>query len=322
MKNPLSVPSYKAGSIRLADFAEIMALRGPRFSTSQVDVISAFDRIEDEDEDKFEAPVKDAFAELARRSAVTASFECSYPFELKNDTLFLDRARLKSKPAHLYLFLLLATALNMKSDRKHGGFDGADLFEKLSEEVAKRYLGGSKDSRVKTKIFGTSRQIWKTNADTTENNDMGEFEGAINELCKDLGEGETFKTKTKLKISAKDDKLDVVAWREFTDSMPNKIALFGQCKTGTHWATELPRLNPYAFCARWFSDMPSVLPTKAHFLSDRVDSAEFRHVGYEAGIIFERCRILDYAGDIPKDLLEDCLMWSNAALKSLGLGNA
>jgi hypothetical protein len=321
MKKIISkAPHYRSGPIRLADFAEISALKGPRFQSSEADLIGAFDRLEDEDEDKFESPVKEAFAELAHRSSMKGNFNITYPFTLEKDTISLNEDALSDEKKLLYIFLLLTTSLNMKSDRIFALLDGAELFELLSKEVAVRFFGGPNDKRVRAKIFGTSRQIWESKDGVVDNNDLPKFEQAINDLCNFWGEGDSYKPKTD-KVTAKDDKLDIVVCRDFSDGMHAKLTGFGQCKTGTHWINELPRLQPSSFCNRWLDCSPAVQPVKLYFLTDRVSHNELRHHGYEAGIIFERCRILDYAEDLPVELIGKCAKWTRAALKKYQMGD-
>ena len=279
-------------------------------------MIASLDRREDEDEERFERPVSEAFRELAERIEHLGPAASLYPFELLG-----DEVRVRSSPRHrdqdwLYLFLLFATALNMRDQRKHAGLDGAEVFEKLSAEVALRYFGGPQDSRVRGMVFGTARIRWPDDEDADA--DVGSFRAAVNDLCDHLGEGRFFRPKNNKQVRARDDKLDVVVWREFSDKRAGKLIAFGQCKTGTHWGAELPRLNPRSFCDRWFDTPPAVQPVKLFFLSDRV-SGDLTHDAYEAGVLFDRCRILDYAHELPQALLRDCARWTKAALRSSGI---
>lgn len=317
MKSLFATPSWQAKRVRLADYAELMALKSSRKKASLGDLIAAFDRREDEDEDKFERPVEEAFEELADRIAHLGESSNRYPFLLKQDEIQVRLDALKTDEGWLYVFLLLATGLNMRDERKHADLDGADLFEDLSGEVGLRYFGHAKDGRTKKRVFGTSRCNWPEDSDT-ELEDDSKFKRAVDSLCKDMGEGGFFRAKTKEKLTARDDKLDVVVWRDFSDRRTSKLIGFGQCKTGTHWLNELPRLNPDSFCRRWL-DTPLASPAiKMFFLTDRI-AGELTHKAYEAGILFDRCRVLDYAHDLPKELLKKCAKWSRAALAAQGV---
>ena len=118
----------------------------------------------------------------------------------------------------IYKYLLLATRLNMKDDRRHAGCDGAHLFEELAAESARCYLGDRSESLV----FGTA-------AGTAG------FSGKVDDLCARLGEGGGFRNPDDVAPTERDGKLDVVAWKSFSDRRPGKLIAFGQCKTGTHY---------------------------------------------------------------------------------------
>lgn len=317
MKSLFATPSWQAGRVRLADYAELMALKSSRRKASSSDLIASFDRREDEDEDRFERPVEEAFEELADRIAHLGEHSHRYPFQLERDEIRVRPEALRTEDGWLYNFLLLSTALNMRDERKHAGLDGADLFEALSAEVGLRYFGRVEDSRCMKRVFGTSRCNWPEDADE-EMKDSSKFKEAVDTLCKEIGEGGFFRPKTKNRLTARDDKLDVVVWREFSDRRTSKLIAFGQCKTGTHWVNELPRLNPRSFCDRWL-DIPLASPAiKMFFLTDRI-AGELTHDAYEAGILFDRCRVLDYAHDLPKELVKKCAKWSRAALAAQGV---
>lgn len=314
MKQLFSTPSWRAGSVRLADYIELLVLKSLRKRASSEDLIAALDRGEDEDEDRFEQPVEQAFVELADRIDHLGDWHQKYPFELSKKELCLRSEVIEDDEGWLYIFLLLATALNMRDERKHDSLDGAVLFEHLAAEVALRYFGGSSDKRAKAYVFGTARCEWPKN-EAEELEDVGSFGSSIDELCKLIGEGGKYRPKVKQRIYARDDKLDVVVWRDFSDRRTSKLIGFGQCKTGTHWGHELPRLNPHAFCNRWLDTPIASHPAKMFFLTDRI-SGELTHDAYEAGILFDRCRVLDYGADLPKKLLESCAAWSRAVLKA------
>src|SRR5258708_3809224 len=136
MKGLFVTPSWQAGRVRLADHTELLALKSSRRKASAEDLIASFDRREDEDEDKFERPVEEAFEELSDRITHLGNARSEYPFELGRKELRLRQTVVRTDEGWIYLFLLLATALNMRSDREHAGLDGAELFELLSAEVA------------------------------------------------------------------------------------------------------------------------------------------------------------------------------------------
>jgi hypothetical protein len=325
MKNLLSVPSYKDGSVRLADFLEISALKGPRYRVSQEDLISGLGQKEDEDDDDiYERPTFEALEEMSRRIEHMGRFAKHYPFSLAPTSVAL-KAKPISRGGYLYLFLLLATRLNMRDDRKFADLDGAELFEIFASEVAINFWGGRSigrkgsvvqiDPAVRSLVFGTSRSRFSQEDATIPKG----FEEAVNELCKELGEGGYYRPKTSDRIYAKDDRLDVVVWRQFADARAGRLIAFGQCKTGTHWAHELPRLKPQSFCNKWLHNNPAVPPVVIYFLTDRV-RGDLVHESYDSGIVFDRCRMLEYAVPFPASLARDCEKWTKAVMRKYELG--
>lgn len=319
MKNLLATPSHKAGAVRLADYLELLALEGPHWRASETDLIASFDRREDEDEDEFEGPVLQAFEELELRQKHLGRFAQYYPFRLERTSLAF-RGKLNEQSL-LYLFLLLATRLNMRDDRRHAGLDGAALFESFSCEVARNFWSGSRstsDDLVDAFVFGTSRSqlaSWDDEATIGQST----FGLAVTQLCERLGEGGSFRPKTADPIYAKDDRVDVVVARSFSDKRVGRLLAFGQCKTGTHWRGELPRLKPEAFCRKWLDITPPATPLALFFLSDRV-AGNLYNESADGGILFDRCRALDYAGRLPAQLRKACARWTRMALKKYGLG--
>ncbi|HLP44674.1 MAG TPA: hypothetical protein VK469_01940 [Candidatus Kapabacteria bacterium] len=117
----------------------------------------------------------------------------------------------------------------------------------------------------------------------------------IKSLIKQLGEGEGFKNRNETSpYTNKDDDLDVVLWKSFSDNCPGKLIGFGQCKTGTYWKSQLKILQPFSFCSKWFSDMPPVLPIRLFFISESILRNRWYENVAEGGVLFDRCRIMDY----------------------------
>lgn len=322
-KSLFNAPSASAGVSEKADYLELLALRNNDRDAALQDLIEIVDRAEGQekedsevevDEDReLEAAAAEALDEHSQRLRDLGPAQDLYPYTIDGDLLSVrgDFA-VDRDESFLYWFLLLCTRLNMRDERIHAGLDGAQLFERLSLQTAIRYWGGLKDSRVGGLVFGTARETlhWEN-----ETEDESKFAANINHLCKELGEGIKFRAKDDdLKLAAKDDKLDVVVWRDCSDRQRGKLIGFGQCKTGSTWINELPRLQPESFCKRWWHDQPVVLPIKLFFLADRVSSSRY-HLGVEAGVLLDRCRMLEYSYDLPEELICDCATWTRAAMQ-------
>ena len=302
------VPSPRASAHELADFVELMAWRDGNISTT--DLSRALGRIEENDygdgvpeEDAADRDAEEAYVEIEARSQACGG-NVGYPFLIgdQGNTLALCPGELNCRQL-VYLYLLLATRLNMRDNRKHAEIDGASLFEKLSAGVAEAYLG----PRAENMVFGSA-------------SGTGGFRKRITDLCCRLGEGNGARDAVFSK--KKDGRLDVVAWKPFADSWQGKLMIFGQCKTGTEYGDTLTHLQPDGFCKKWLRDMPAVLPVRAFFVSEALlrSGASARCQWYEhstdAGLLFDRCRTVDFCDGVTDDVLEEVRTWTEAAAEN------
>jgi hypothetical protein len=320
MSDLKTVPKpHVANKSTIADFAEIECLRKDDGSVSSLDITRILLReAESIGDDAVKQIVDEAFEELATRSEHCGD-ESRYPYEVRRNGGLLAR---RSPPKLgtpqddlLYWYLLLSTRMNMKSKRRQGGQDATVLFEHLCREVAIRFWGGP-GPYVDAIVFGTGRQA--SDLKDHEELEQGVFQSAVLRLCAALGEGVGFTQKPASAVRAKDGKLDVVVWRRFADKRPGQLIGFGQCKTGTYWENDLTKLRPEGFCTKWLQKQPAVTPVRLYFIADRViDSWYDRCV--DGGIVFDRCRIVEHATELPHDLLQKIEAWVRAAAGSEGL---
>ena len=151
----------------------------------------------------------------------------------------------------------------------------------------------------------------------------GGFREKIGHLCRQLGEGGGVKAEASPNL--RDGKLDVVAWKPFADSWQGKLMIFGQCKTGTHYRDMLMQLQPDDFCAKWLRERPPVVPLRAFFVSEALSRSgdPSRRQWYEnsvdAGLLFDRCRIVDFCDSVAEGVLEEVRTWTEAAAKGTEL---
>ena len=227
------LPSPNAPGYELADFAELTCWRDSQ--TSATSLTRLLGRLDENDysrgvpeEDEVHGLVEEAYLEIERRQDVCGD---GYPFVVERQGSILrsmdDEANFKHV---IYKYLLLATRLNMRDSRNHADLDGTQLLELLASEVARGYLG----CRAESFVFGTSAS------------GVG-FKDKIQELCDKLNEGGGFVNRGGGAAYARDDKLDVVVWKPFSDGLPGKLIGFGQCKTGTHFRDSMAVLQPDKF---------------------------------------------------------------------------
>jgi hypothetical protein len=301
-----------------ADFAELQCLISAARSLSKQDLERALNKAADPDsaegiEDEATGSVshftEQVFLELGRREDDCGP--AGYPFELHDDVLILQSG-CWDQPLHCqYLFMLIATRNNMKNRRlaqvAGNAVDGADLFEHLSSKVARTYLGSAEgDVRSGSMVIGTSRRASPT--------DTSAYADAITELCTALGEGGGYKARPDTG-KPQDDGLDVVAWRSFTDARAGKLILFGQCKTGNTWdESHITRLDPRSLIGmRTVDAKVAVEPFRSFFCTKRIPVNWTKLISHGC-LIFDRCRIVDYADGVPESLVADCRDWARAVI--------
>ena len=297
-----NVPSPTADIHEIADFIEIECIKNDIISTRKI--FSSLDLLEDRyyhdgapEDEKLEPKISDSLNEIDRRYHLCGT---RYPFKVeKHGHLVTLNLKTDATIREIYMFLLFATRLDMKNQKIQNHIDGTLLFEQLSEHVGKYYFG----ERAESYLFGTA-------------SGGSNFNKKVTSLAKRMGEGGDFKNRDETSPNInKDDGLDVVVWKSFSDNSPGKLIGFGQCKTGTHWKDYLTILQPDSFCKKWFRDQPIVNPVRLFFISESILRNRWYEHASEGGILFDRCRIMDY---LPiKEILpflSQIKAWNNAVI--------
>ena len=253
---------------------------------------------EDNDDENAER-LDEAMNEIERRESACAS---GYPFALTQEGTVLQYPILKPEETQkvVYLYLLLSTRLNMKDNRNHAGIDGTNLLEPLSAHVLKNYLGRDKAQSL---VFGTSGE--------------GSFEDKVNKLCHNLREGSRFQSLDNAPVKAKDAKLDAVAWVPFADRLPSQLIIFGQCKTGTTWRDTTSQLQPEQFIKKWVREPFLVNPTRVFCVSEAINRSIWKSSSVEAGIVFDRCRLVENCIGLPEETFSSIRTWTLEAKKTV-----
>lgn len=298
-------PSPQASKHELADYAELVCWQDSH--TSATALSKHLGRLEDNDysdgvpeEEVTDEVVGAAYMEIEQRHKVCGG---GYPFliDKRGHALRLNQDVENHKHV-IYKYLLLATRLNMQNNRIHAGIDGTLLFERLAAETARRYFG----DRAKSTVFGTA-------ATTTI------FQDKINALCKDIVEGDGYVNRSNTSSNPKDDGLDIVVWKPFVDKLPGKLIGFGQCKTGTSYRDELKQLRPDSFCDKWLQSPLRPTPVRMFFVAEALSRSCWPNISYDAGLVFDRCRIVDFCDYISMNILEEAQTWTAAAAQAAEL---
>lgn len=200
----------------------------------------------------------------------------------------------------IYTFLLLATRMNMKDDRKQGGYDATELFEQLCAIVTKEYYG----QHCKTEVFGTAV--------------TGSFKEKMETLLRSLNIRGHFKDPEGSTGHQKDGNLDIVAWIPFSDKKDGQMIALGQCKTGTYWESMLTELDPDTFFSLYSSQQPYAKPLKMFFVAESFGKYKWGERSSSGGVLFDRTRIMEFLPDEVDgkmgELLSKIIIWNKAAL--------
>lgn len=294
-------PSVGAPEHELADFAELICWQ--RGLTSATALSRLLGRLAENDysdgvpeEEEADRRVEGAYGEIERRQEACRR---GYPFEIGREGHTLRVIRGCGNPAYaIYKYLLLSTRLNMRNDRSHAGIDGTLLLESLSAQVAKGYFG----ERAESMVFGTAAS-------------GAGFGGKVDTLCRRLGEGGGYTGRSPASANVRDGKLDVVVWQPFTDDLPGKLMGFGQCKTGTNYKDSVTVLQPDAFVKKWLREPLVVAPVRMFFVSEALAATrdDRYEISVDAGLLFDRCRIVDYCDGVDAKIIARVRQWTEAA---------
>lgn len=222
-----------------------------------------------------------------------------YPFVTEGGTLELNSS-VPSYIFEIYLFLLLATRLNMSTQKIQGGEDGTKLFERLCAVVAKEYYGVHSHSMV----FGTANS--------------GSFKDKVENLLRKLNISASYKKPLGSTGKMKDGNIDVVAWIPFSDNKDGQFIAMGQCKTGDHWEPMLTELIPENFFKNFTTNLPYVPVIRMFFITESFGQYKWEERSREGGILFDRTRIMEFLpDDIDQALLSSIKSWNQAAKSAI-----
>jgi hypothetical protein len=279
--------STSADPIEVADFWEIECLKKTTHSVSLLDINKErgiSDDVQETETELYEDNVEEGDLELVREiERRIKSCSGKYPFKLDSSgyVLTID-GNVDQKYLWIYTYLLLATRNDMSKNKVFGDIDGTKIFESLSKDSLLNYLGENSVGIV----FGTAKE--------------NGFYEKLNDLVKNMNEGRLHPKDDALTYSPQDDKVDIVAWIPFHDSLPSKIICFAQCKTGTHWLGAIAQLRTSSFLKRWFSLDPSVDPIESFMITDILNPSDFYNRATD-NLFLDRCRIACFSALRPEN---------------------
>jgi hypothetical protein len=307
MKSLLEVTSGDDAITEHADWLELRALFEKDGNVAQEDLVRAVVQAGWATEDRARQLAQDVFVEIEDRIVACnwgRNFAV-YPFTLdRRRNLLIRRSKQASVQSRelLYLFLLVTARADMSAmARRLGGRDATAIFEKIGADVLRSFWG-LKSSFSDGQLFGTASK------------GLGNFAAKIDRLCANIGEGNGWKP-TALSPGAGDGGLDAVAWRKFADGRAGGLIGFAQCKTGVNWRQHRPRLQPRAFCGDYMLQPLILDPWKIFMVPHRIGRDRWESDCRHGGLLFDRCRIVQYGQAVSASVLQDCRVWLNAALQ-------
>lgn len=309
-------PSLRASQSELSDYIELLAWangavseRHSVFGEGQLSDNFDYDAVAGDegqangigrydDEDRNAELVEQNSDELERRKHACGPDGYPFAFSRQGTVLQPNRVIWESPKCLVYRYLLLSTRLDMSRNRTHAGIDGTQLLEELAAEVLKNYLGAERSGSF---VFGTATP--------------GGFRGKVDALCQKLDDA-VYANPDADYSQSKDDKLDIAAWIPFADGRPGKLAVFAQCKTGTNWRDSVTELQPSSFMNTWMRPNMRVCPVRAFVVAESVEEGQtWDNLSYKAGILFDRCRIVDFCDNLPLELYNRLQRWTDAAFQ-------
>ena len=81
-------------------------------------------------------------------------------------------------------------------------------------------------------------------------------------------------------------------------------------------------MRPSDFTNLWMSDPPLIDPLRAFFIAESADQGHWREYVRYAGLLFDRCRLVDFCAMIPEDLLGRIRKWTDAAYATVNLSES
>lgn len=298
-KLPNGLPSLRNSAQDWADYAEYSALAKNNLSllslvkTPLLISDETFIDVAEDDTDKFINKADEISNEINHRRKIMG---IKYPFETSNYDYSINFLPSDLESVWVYKFLLLCTRLNMKRDKVQADLDGTQIFESLSAEVALNFFG----EKSEVDILGTSKS------------NLGGFREKLSNIAKRMKEGGDIHRNEGYK--PQDDNIDIIVWKGFSDKLPSQMIAFGQCKTGTSWQDRLSELNTESFCKTWFTRQPVLTPMRMFFCAQYFPKEIWLPRANEAGLVFDRFRILDYLPEnLDKKLINDIKVWCQSA---------
>jgi hypothetical protein len=278
-----------------ADYIELLSLFSNGNFVSATDVLDRFkdegvfvlrekdNDTEDEDRDRAEVNDKDEifvdgiFRLINERAEL---FIGDYPFLVHIDKLILVEKEKINERQKIYIFLLLSSSLNKFKDFQP---ELTTEFEKVCFEVLINFL----PNHAIVKSFGKDSDY------------QGSAVQKIKALANDLKIKIDEDGFEQISIKGNQEKgLDLIGWIPFNDSVPNFLAILGQCACGKDWIKKLGETKRYERYLKFHCQKPLHSMFLPYSLVDYARNIFFRNDDLSDKLVFDRLRILNYLNDL------------------------
>jgi len=269
------------GSVsQVADWLELSILYDER-AISKAKIISLFS---DNNKHDQEQTIDSALSELERRQAMMGN---SPPFCIENNAIKRSTYTWEDIPE--YVMCLIFSLQGVKKIKEDD--DGTKLFERVSKDAVKFYLGGE------AIVLGFP-------SEDRLNQQLKELAALTNEK----------KSEARSPLSTDKDKgVDIIAWKSHKDGRSNQIVLLIQAAAGYHWNLKKP-ISEIAWSEFMFWSAKFV---RGIIIATTLDEIKFVKARDDYNMIFDRVRIyraLMYEGTRDTSLSEEVKVWCQKEL--------
>jgi hypothetical protein len=115
----------------------------------------------------------------------------------------------------------------------------------------------------------------------------------------------------------KDDTVDIIAWKPFTDGRSSQLVLLTQCAAGHNWKTKLTSLRYERWCQyiHW-----ACKPIKAFSIPKVISEKQWHDYSVDAGLLIDRLRICNLLtkGKLSAEFKKELTEWCKKQLANFG----
>ena len=74
-----------------------------------------------------------------------------------------------------------------------------------------------------------------------------------------------------------------------------------------------------SFCKKWLRSPPALTPVRMFFVAEAMSRVDWYDAASDAGLLFDRCRIVDFCDSLTDDVFAKVRTWTEAAAAATAL---